>query len=89
MELNFNNTDVAKARFAFSTSDLVTVEGTAWRPYSFNEMGWLMELADGSRLSREFTHDHLRRLAAMGRLRHDPNFYDPVQAARRLKSTTP
>lgn len=89
MELNFNNADVAKARFAFSTSDLVTVEGTAWRPHSYNEMGWLMELADGSRLSREFTHDHLRRLASMGRLKHDRNFYDPAQAARRLKSTTP
>lgn len=89
MELNFNTTGVAMARYAFSTSDQVIVEGVAWRPHSFNELGWLMELSDGSGMCREFSHDQLRRLGSKGRLRHQPKFHDPVEANRRLRSTTP
>ncbi len=89
MELKFNNPDVAKARYAFSTSDQVTVEGVSWRPHSYNEMGWVMERSDGSGLCQEFTHDQLRRHGSMGRLRHEPKFFDPAQAARRLSTTTP
>lgn len=88
MKLNFEDTALTKARYIFSTSDQVTLEGTAYRPHSCNEMGWLMELADGSRLCRDFSHDQLRRLGSAGRLRHDRNFYDPAVATRRLRTST-
>ncbi|QCO54443.1 DDE-type integrase/transposase/recombinase [Pseudorhodobacter turbinis] len=88
MELNFNNISVATARYAFSTSDQVVIEGTAWRPHSFNELGWVMELSDGSGMCREFSHEQLRRLGSMGRVRHDRGFYNPAQAGRRLTTTS-
>ncbi len=88
MELNFNNTSVATARYAFSTSDQVIIEGTPWRPHSFNELGWVMELSDGSGLCREFSHEQLRRLGSNGRIRHERGFYNPAKAGRRLASTT-
>lgn len=91
MDLSFNSnatTAPAAVHYAFGTHDRVTIEGMEFRPVNYNEMSWLMQVTDGTGLMRDFTHEELRRLASMGRLHHQPQYFAPAQTTRRLNRNT-
>ncbi|UIJ32243.1 DDE-type integrase/transposase/recombinase [Cereibacter azotoformans] len=71
-------------RLAFTTYDRVTIHGIEWRPCFKNDIGHVMQRADGSGLAESFTHTQLGRLAAEGKLKHEPNYFLPERAVRRL-----
>ncbi|EPX76420.1 Mu transposase C-terminal domain-containing protein [Salipiger mucosus] len=85
MDLKF---DLDNARYALGTYDRVTIEGIAYRPTSSNEEGYVMATEAGAGLSRQFSHAQLSRLGAKGRLRHDPGYFLPDRAAKRLVASS-
>lgn len=91
MDLSFNTAALTSAKavhYAFGSEDRITIEGTEFRAINYNEIGWLMQAVDGAGACSDFPHERLSRLASMGRLRHEPHFFNPTQALRRLQSTS-
>jgi putative transposase len=86
MDLSFNYT-AKNVHYAFGSEDRITIEGTPYRALNYNEVGWLMQLVDGSNLAQEFTHEHLSRLASLGRLRQERDHFNPHKAMQRLKTS--
>ncbi len=83
MDLSFN---FDNARFAFGNHDRVTVEGTAYKVELVTEDGVVFGTADGRGLCQQFTHGQLSRLASMGRLRQERDYFLATSARSRLKS---
>src|SRR3990167_9091319 len=83
MDLSFN---FDNARFAFGNHDRVTIEGTAYKVELVTEDGVVFGTADGRGLCQQFTHGQLSRLASMGRLRQERDYFLATSARSRLKS---
>ena len=83
MDLSFN---FDNARFAFGNHDRVTIEGTAYKVELVTEDGVVFGTADGRGLCQQFTHGQLSRLASMGRLRQERDYFLATSAWSRLKS---
>src|SRR3990167_9118597 len=83
MDLSFN---FDNARFAFGNHDRVTIEGTAYKGELVTEDGVVFGTADGRGLCQQFTHGQLSRLASMGRLRQERDYFLATSARSRLKS---
>ncbi|RAP40405.1 hypothetical protein BYZ73_15100 [Rhodovulum viride] len=72
-------------RLALSTHDRVTINGVEWRPAYSNDTGYALERADGTGVAETFSHRQLSRLASEGKLRHEPDWFLPETAVKRLE----
>ncbi|MGP3699077.1 hypothetical protein [Rhodobacter sp. NSM] len=82
MTLQFNSEG---RRLALSTHDRVTINGVEWRPAYGNDTGYALARADGTGVTETFSHRQLSRLASEGKLRHEPDWFLPETAVKRLE----
>ncbi|WP_374427515.1 transposase [Paracoccus sp. (in: a-proteobacteria)] len=80
MNINF---DTSRHRYAFGIFDRVTIDNTAWRPISNNEVGWLMTRPEEAGICHQFPHAELSQLGASGRIQTERDYFTERAAHRR------
>lgn len=71
-------------RFQINPHDRVTIGGKAMRLVYRTQDGYVLKAADGTGVSETFSHSVLCRLNANREIIHEPDFYSPDLARRRL-----
>lgn len=85
MEMSF---DYRKTRIAIGAFDRVTVNEVSYRLIFESEAGVTLQMDDGTGCAHQFSHEELSRLASMGRIRFEPDFFNPEKAKRQQQSNT-
>ncbi|KIC07217.1 transposase, partial [Leisingera sp. ANG-M1] len=85
MKLSF---DFTKTRVAIGTFDKVTVNETCCKQIYTNEAGSVFQMVDGTGRAFQISHEELSRLASLGRIRVEPNYYHPDNAVRQAQPST-
>ncbi|WP_411353091.1 Mu transposase C-terminal domain-containing protein (plasmid) [Leisingera aquaemixtae] len=85
MELSF---DFNNTRVAIGVFDRVTINEVSYKHLSANEVGVTLQMADGTGRAIQFSHQEMSRLASVGRIRVEPNYYHPDKAVRQLQPST-
>lgn len=80
--------DHRKTRIAIGSFDRICINQVTYRLLFENEVGITLQTDDGLGFGHQFSHEELSRLASMGRIRLDRNYYDPERAAREQRVTT-
>lgn len=71
-------------RFQINPHDRITIGGKAMRLVHQTENGFVLRNVDDFGLAETFEFDELRRLSGCGKIQHEPDFYAPEHARRRL-----
>lgn len=72
--------------YAFGAKDRIVIEDRPYRPAQDgrNEVGWLLEMDDGSGRCHQFSHEQLSRLGSRGRIRVERDHFAPEVQRRGL-----
>lgn len=84
MNVAFENHAV---KYRFDPMDRITIEGCEVRLHFQNEKGYVFETLDGSGTSFQVTTEKMTRLASMGQVRRDIDFYSVAKTTSRLKAS--